>query len=124
MDTQRKILIVDDDEEVLKLLTIRLKQEGFEIIAASNGEGCIKRSEEESPDLIVLDIVMPGMDGYSALKEMRRNPKTHDIPVIMLSGKEEEKVRDLFAFQHISDYIEKPFELDDLVSRINKALNL
>ncbi len=124
MNTPKKILLVDDDEEILKLLTIRFKQEGFEVITAVDGEGSIKRAEEEAPHLVVLDIVMPGMDGYTVLKEMRRNPKTRDIPVIMLSGKEEEKVRDLFAFQHISDYIEKPFELDDLVSRVNKVLNL
>lgn len=124
MDTPKKILLVDDDEEILKLLTIRFRQEGFEVITATDGEGCIKRAEEEAPDLIILDIVMPGMDGYTALKEMRRNAKIRDIPVIMLSGKEEEKVRDLFAFQHIMDYIEKPFELDDLVSRVHKVLNL
>lgn len=124
MNTTKKLLIVDDDEEILKLLAIRLKQEGFEVITASDGEGCIKRAEQEGPDLIVLDIVMPGMDGYTALKEIRRNFKIRDIPVIMLSGKEEEKVKDLFAFQHISDYIEKPFELDAMVSRIKKTLNL
>lgn len=124
MNTTKKILIVDDDEEILKLLSIRLKQEGFDVITATDGEGCIKEAEGGVPHLIILDIMMPGMDGYSALKEMRRNSKIQDIPVIMLSGKEEEKVRDLFVFQHISDYIEKPFELDDLVSRINKVLNL
>jgi DNA-binding response OmpR family regulator len=66
--------------------------------------------------------MMPNVDGYSCLKEIRKNQKTKDIPVIMLSGKEEEKVRDLFAFQKISGYVEKPFELDNLVFKIREIL--
>jgi len=68
--------------------------------------------------------MMPNADGYSCLKEVRSLPKTKDIPVLMLSGKEEEKVRDLFAFQKISGYIEKPFELDDLVMKIREILKI
>jgi len=67
---------------------------------------------------------MPRMDGYTCLKEIRKLPKTRDIPVLMLSGKEEEKVKDLFAFQKISGYIEKPFELDNLVSKVKDILKM
>jgi CheY-like chemotaxis protein len=81
-------------------------------------------AEQEMPDLIILDIMMPKMDGYSCLKEIRRLPKTKDIPILMLSGKEEAKVRDLFAFQKISGYIEKPFELDDMVVKIKEILKI
>jgi two-component system alkaline phosphatase synthesis response regulator PhoP len=64
------------------------------------------------------------MDGYTCLKEIRKLPKLKDVPVLMLSGKEEEKVRDLFAFQKISSYVEKPFELDNLVLKIKEILKI
>ena len=122
MDSQKKILIIDDEEDIQKLLKIRLEQEGFIVITVSDGEKGIKTAELETPDLILLDIMMPKVDGYSCLKEIRRIQKTKDMPVLMMSGKEEEKVRDLFAFQKISGYLEKPFELDNLIAKIKEIL--
>ena len=121
---KKKILVVDDEEDMRKLLRIRLEQEDFNVIDAVDGEEGLKKAEEELPDLVILDIMMPKMDGYTCLKEMRKLPKTKSIPVLMLSGKEEEKVRDLFSFQKISGYIEKPFELDDLVVKIKDVLKI
>ena len=122
MDGQKKILIIDDEEEVQKLLRIRLQQDDFNVFTAGDGSLGLKIAEEELPDLIILDIMMPGMDGYSCLKEIRKLPKTKNIRVLILSGKEEEKLRDLFAFQEISGYVEKPFELDALVSKMKEIL--
>lgn len=124
MNFQKKILIIDDEEDIQKLLKIRLEQEGFIVTVAGDGEKGIKAAELEQPNLILLDIMMPKVDGYSCLKEIRRIQKIKDTPVVMLSGKEEEKVRDLFAFQKISGYVEKPFELDNLVSKIKEILEI
>ena len=124
MDGQKKILIIDDEEDIRKLLKIRLEQESFIVVTAEDGEKGIKAAELEMPDMILLDIMMPNIDGYSCLKEIRRIQKTKDIPVLMLSGKEEDKVRDLFAFQKISGYIEKPFELDSLIVKIREILKI
>ena len=124
MAEQKKILVIDDEEDMQKLLKMRLEQENFNIISANDGDVGVKVAEQELPDLILLDIMMPKMDGYTCLKEIRKLPKTKDIPVVMLSGKEEEKVRDLFAFQKISGYIEKPFELDDLVAKAKEVLKI
>ena len=124
MADQKKILIIDDEEDLQKMLKIRLEQEGFNIVQANDGDVGLKTAEQEVPDMIIMDIMMPNMDGYSCLKEVRSLPKTKDIPVLMLSGKEEEKVRDLFAFQKISGYIEKPFELDDLVVKVREILKI
>jgi len=124
MSDQKKILIIDDEEDIRKMLKIRLEQEGFTIVQASDGDIGAKTAEQEVPDMIIMDIMMPNVDGYSCLKEVRSLPKTKDIPILMLSGKEEEKVRDLFAFQKISGYIEKPFELDDLVMKIREILKI
>ena len=124
MDTKKKILVIDDEEDIQKLLKIRLEQEGFIVAIASDGDKGAKAAESEAPDLILMDIMMPNVDGYSCLREIRRIQKTKDIPVVMLSGKEEEKVRDLFAFQKISGYIGKPFELDSLVMKIKEVLKI
>jgi len=101
-----------------------LEQENFKVVVAGDGDIGAKTAEQEVPDLIILDIMMPKMDGYSCLKELRGLPKTRNIPVLMLSGKEEEKVRDLFAFQKISGYVEKPFDLDDIVAKIKEILKI
>ena len=122
MDAKKKILIIDDEEDIQKLLKIRLEQDSFTVITAGDGASGAKMAEQEIPNLILLDIMMPNVDGYSCLKEIRKNQKTKNIPVIMLSGKEEEKVRDLFAFQKINGYVEKPFELDNLVAKIRETL--
>ncbi|MFA4991880.1 MAG: response regulator [Candidatus Omnitrophota bacterium] len=122
MGDQKKILVIDDEEDMQKLLKIRLQQESYDVVTAGDGDVGVKTAEAESPDLIIMDIMMPRMDGYSCLKEIRRLPKTRNIPVLMLSGKEEEKVRDLFAFQKISGYIEKPFELDNVVAKVKDLL--
>ena len=124
MEGQKKVLIVDDEEDIQKLLKIRLEQEGFIVLIAGDGEEGIRLSELEMPDLIILDIMMPNIDGYSCLKEIRRIPKTKNVPILMMSGKEEEKVRDLFAFQKISGYLEKPFELDNLVAKAKEILKM
>jgi len=122
MEGRKRILIVDDEEDIQKLLKIRLEQEGFMVLIAGDGKEGIRLAELEMPDLIILDIMMPNIDGYSCLKEIRRIQKTKNMPILMMSGKEEEKVRDLFAFQKISGYIEKPFELDNLVAKAKEAL--
>ncbi|MDP2912016.1 MAG: response regulator [Candidatus Omnitrophota bacterium] len=124
MDTKKKILIIDDEEDIQKLLKIRLEQDSFAVVTAGDGASGAKIAEQEMPDLILMDIMMPNVDGYSCLKEIRNNQKTKNIPVIMLSGKEEEKVRDLFAFQKISGYVEKPFELDNLVAKVKEVLKI
>lgn len=124
MGLQKKILVIDDEEDMQKLLKMRFEQEDFKVLLAGDGDIGIRIAEQEVPDLILLDIMMPKMDGYSCLKEIRNLPKVSDVPVLMLSGKEEEKVRDLFAFQKISGYVEKPFELDDLVAKVKGILNI
>ncbi|MFC1666766.1 response regulator [Candidatus Omnitrophota bacterium] len=124
MEEQKKILVIDDEEDIQKLLRIRLQQENFKVVLAGDGDIGVKTAEQETPDLIILDIMMPKMDGYSCLKEIRNLPKVKNVPILMLSGKEEEKVRDLFAFQKIDGYIEKPFELDDLIFKIRDILKI
>lgn len=118
----KKILIVDDEPDLVELLTNRLKDNGYLTCSATNGEEAIKKAREEKPHLIVLDILMPGMDGYTCLKFLRSDVLTKDIPVVILTVKKENKVGDIFKIEGIEAFLEKPFEPDKLMSIIKKTL--
>ena len=124
MDEKKKILVIDDEEDTQKLLKVMLERENFIVITAGDGEAGIKAAKLETPDLILMDIMMSKMDGYSSLKEIRKIHEIKDTPVLILSGKEEDKLRDIFAFYQISGYVEKPFEVDSLVVKIREILKM
>jgi DNA-binding response OmpR family regulator len=88
----KKILLIEDERLLLEMYVSRLEKAGFEILSAEDGDMGLKIAQEKIPDLILLDIVMPGMSGYDVLKELKTNPSTKDIPVIVFSnlGQEEE----------------------------------
>jgi len=118
-----KILIVDDEGDLANLLKINLEAEGFECSIAKDGQEGIKKAFLVQPDLILLDIRMPVIDGYGALAELKKNKETSKIPVIMcttIKGEENiKKAHDLGA----SDYIIKPFDPSEVIGKIRKVLN-
>lgn len=117
-----KVLAVDDEKDVLFIVTTALKNEGFEVTTASNGVECLKKVEEEDFDAIVLDVMMPQMDGFETLDNLNKDPRTAKIPVIMLTGlSEKSKKRDAIDAGTLY-YIVKPFEILDLVSKIRLAI--
>lgn len=118
----KKILVVDDDVDLLKMLKIRIESEGYEFMGAQDGEEMLRVMKMKKPDLILLDIILPKMDGYSALREVRKDDEFKDIPVIVLTAKEKKKVGDLFALEKIEFFVEKPFETEDLLRKIHIAL--
>lgn len=118
----KKILVVDDEADIREIIQARLISNGYEIIAAEDGFIALSLAKREKPDLIILDIMMPRMDGYSALRELRKDNETADIPVLILSVKEKDKMEDMFYFQNISDYIEKPFDSEELLEKVKRIL--
>ncbi len=119
----KKILVVDDEPDLVKALKIRLESKGYKVVPAFDGEEGIKKVEEENPDLIILDIMMPKMDGFTTLKQLKKRCINRNIPlppVIVLTAKG--KMQDLFAIEGIKDYVVKPFEYQDLLDRIEKLL--
>lgn len=112
---KKKILIIDDEPDFSEMIQMRLEANGYEIITAYNGDDGIKRARDEKPNLILLDVMMPGKDGFATLKELRRIPETHDINVVMLTAKGETK--SIMSAQDIgaSDYLIKPCESADLL---------
>ena len=119
----RKILAVDDENDVLLVVKTALETEGFNVVTASNGFDALEKVAAEMPDLVVLDVMMPGMTGFEVLDKIRADSRTARIPVIMLTGLSEKgKIRDALA-AGTDFYIVKPFEFRDLLTKVNIALN-
>jgi len=118
----KKILIADDRSEVVELVKVTLEGEGYQTIDASDGREALEKIKREKPDLILLDIIMPRMDGFEVLSKVKKDPKTKDIPIIMLTAKgqksDQEKGEELGA----TGYIIKPFSPSALLKRIEEIL--
>ncbi|MCX7770148.1 MAG: response regulator [Proteobacteria bacterium] len=120
-----KILVVDDEKDNLTILDFYLKQRGFETILTTNGNEAISVAQKESVDLIILDIMMPEMDGFEVCKRLKENPLTQDIPIIFLTARYLDK-KDLIYGLSLGaiDYITKPFDEGELFARINVAIKV
>jgi len=119
---KKMILLVDDDPDIAKILRLRIEAEGYEFSKASDGKEMLELLKIKKPDAILLDIMLPNMDGYSALREMRKNEEYRRIPVIILSAKEKKKVWDLFALEKVVFFIEKPFDSKELMEKIREVV--
>ena len=115
---KRKILIVDDEEDILHFLELVLREKGYEVVTASGGHDALTRAQMETPDLVLLDVMMPQMDGWEVLKLLRVDEETADIPVAMLSARTEAKDRVQGLQEGAVDYICKPFSLQELLGKI------
>ncbi|MEX1297922.1 MAG: response regulator [Desulfotignum sp.] len=116
------ILIVDDEEDIVELIKYNLKTEGYVILTAGTGEKAIKTARQSLPDLIVLDLMLPGIDGLEVTRYLKNNDQTADIPIVMVTAKGEES--DVVAGLELgaNDYISKPFSPRELVARIRAIL--
>ncbi len=119
---RRRILVVDDEPDLVELVSFNLKAEGYEVITAANGMEALNQARAALPDLIVLDLMMPELDGLSVCEILRRLPSTAPIPVIMLTAWKSELTRIIGLDTGAEDYITKPFSPRDLVNRVNTAL--
>ncbi|MEE3625999.1 phosphate regulon transcriptional regulator PhoB [Nitrospirillum sp. BR 11752] len=116
------VLIVEDETDLVTLLSYNLEKEGFRVLTANDGEEALLLADEQAPHLVLLDWMLPLMSGLEVCRQMRRNPKTREIPIIMLTarGEEADKVRGLNS--GADDYISKPFSPTELVARIRAVL--
>jgi two-component system alkaline phosphatase synthesis response regulator PhoP len=113
-----KVLVVDDEEYIQHILNFSFGAEGFEVVTAADGEAAVTMARSEKPDIIVLDIMMPKMDGYEACKQIKADPETQNIPVILLTAKGREIDRKLGAQAGADDYVVKPFSPGRLIERV------
>ena len=119
-----RILIVDDQPINIKIVQRRIERAGMDVLAAYNGEDCLRVVEEQRPDIILLDVIMPGMDGFETCQRLKANPETADIPIIFITAKSAKE--DVLAGLDTGavDYITKPLELDETLARIRTQLRV
>ena len=114
-----KILVVDDDQNICELLTLYLEKEGYTVVCANDGLEALEVFKDENPDLIILDIMLPGMDGKDVCKQIKRKD---DVPILMLSAKAETFDKVLCLELGADDYVVKPFEAKELVARVKAII--
>ena len=119
---KERILVVDDEEDILELVRFNLAREGYQVICTTSGEKTLKIIRSEKPDLIVLDLMLPGIDGLEVAKQIKNDPKTNSIPIVMLTAKGEEA--DIVTGLELGadDYITKPFSPRVLLARVKAVL--
>jgi phosphate regulon transcriptional regulator PhoB len=122
LTSQRKILVVDDEPDIVELVSYNLQKEGFVVSSASDGEEAIARINRERFDFIILDLMLPGMSGMEICRVLRNDPKTKDLPVIMLTAKGEEVDKILGLEVGADDYLTKPFSPRELIARIRAVI--
>ena len=114
-----KILVVDDERNIVELIRLYMEKEGFETVCAYSGDEALSKFRDERPDLIVLDLMLPGIDGWQVCREIR---KTSSVPIIMLTAKSETFDKVLGLELGADDYITKPFEAKELLARVKAVL--
>ena len=117
-----KILVVDDEKDIVELLRFNLEREGFKVIPSCNGEVALRLVKDQLPDLIVLDLMLPGVDGLEICRILKRNSSTFSIPIIMLTAKGEESDIVVGLELGADDYITKPFGIKEMIARVKTAL--
>ena len=111
----KKILVVDDEPNIIKLLESRLSHSGYDIITAVDGKTCLKKAKDEKPDLILLDIILPGLNGFEVCKHLKKDQETKDIPILIMSGYQVETGRlKNHTMKESIPMIEKPFSIEQL----------
>ncbi len=118
----KTVLIVDDEEHILELIKFNLEREGYNVLLCDNGEECIYIIKNNVIDLVILDLMLPGIDGIEVCKRIRRMEEYEKLPVIMLTAKSEETDRILGLELGADDYITKPFSVRELIARIKAVL--
>lgn len=117
-----KVLVIDDEENIVEFVKLGLRYEGFQVESASDGLQGLAAAQRVNPDIIILDLMMPGIDGLEVCRRLRNNPVTQNIPVIMLTAKDEVRDRVLGLEVGADDYLTKPFSFDELLARLRAIL--
>jgi CheY-like chemotaxis protein len=119
---RKKILVIDDEPELIKAVEIRLKSIGYEVALSYDGRTGIDKAKEIKPDLILLDLIMPIMDGYVVAKKLKDDPETKHIPIIILTASQREDLKTRCRELGVASFIMKPFETSDLLMMVKAIL--
>ncbi|MGB3903556.1 MAG: response regulator [Anaerolineae bacterium] len=127
METRPKLLVVDDDPDILDAITTILGTQPYSLDTARDGVECIDKVREDTPDLIILDLLMPRKDGFAVVQELRRNPKYAKLPILILTSVREDASRRRYELEtglamDVQDYVEKPISPMELIERVKSLL--
>ncbi len=119
----KKILVVDDEESIRELLEAVLGEEGYDVVTAADGKECLAKLKKIKPDLVLLDMMMPGMSGREVCEKIRADPKTKKLKVVFVTvARFSEMGKNTLSKLKVVDYVSKPFDNTDLIKRVKKAL--
>ena len=121
-DAPRTVLVADDDEDILQLVSFRLERAGYTVVTAADGQQALAAARQHQPDLAVLDVMMPGLNGYEVTRQLRADPATAAIPVILLTARVQEADVSRGFEAGADDYLRKPFSPQELRSRVQAIL--
>ncbi len=116
----KKVLIIEDDSDVVESIKLRLEADHYEVVSAANGEEGLKVFEAQKPDLILLDVTMPVMDGHTFVKIFKSKYSLRDVPIIVLTGKD--GMEDVFRLEGVKNFLTKPCNADELLQKIEDSL--
>jgi two-component system alkaline phosphatase synthesis response regulator PhoP len=119
----KTILIVDDEEDLVETVRFPLEMEGYHVLVSHNGEEALDQARKEKPDLILLDLMLPKVDGYKVCHRLKSDDRYKHIPVLMLTAKSQEKDMMLGMETGANEYITKPFDIRDLLKKVKQHLN-
>ena len=119
----KKILIVDDEVDLVETVRFPLEMEGYHVLVSYNGEDALNQARKENPDLILLDLMLPRLDGYKVCRLLKFDDRYKHIPILMLTAKTQEKDKTLGMETGANEYITKPFEMEDLLRKVKAYLN-
>jgi two-component system, OmpR family, alkaline phosphatase synthesis response regulator PhoP len=118
----KKILVVDDEVDLVETVRFSLELEGFDVLVSYNGEDALNQARKEKPDLIILDLMLPKLDGYKVCRLLKFDERYKHIPILMLTAKTQEKDKILGKETGADEYITKPFEMDYLMEKVKAYL--
>ena len=119
---QKKILVVDDEVDLVETIRFPLESEGFTVLVSYNGEDALNQARKENPDLILLDIMLPKLDGYKVCRLLKFDERYRNIPILMLTAKTQEKDKTIGIETGADEYITKPFDMDELLEKVKAYL--
>ncbi len=119
----KKILVVDDEVDLVETVRFPLEMEGFDVLVSYNGEDALNQARKENPDLIILDLMLPKLDGYKVCRLLKFDERYKHIPILMLTAKTQEKDKILGKETGADEYITKPFEMDYLMEKVKAYLS-
>jgi len=121
--SKKRILVVDDEVDLVETVRFSLELEGYDVLVADNGEEALNQARKENPDLILLDLMLPKLDGYKVCRLLKFDERYKHIPILMLTAKIQEKDKATGMETGANEYITKPFEMDELMKKVKGYLN-